>query len=234
MRRSLDLGLYLVIGPDVTLRHSVEHVALAAVAGGVTAVQLRCKDVPTRTFVALAQALRGALDVRNMPLLINDRVDVALAVGAAGVHVGQSDMRPDDARRLLGPDALIGFSITNVAEANALLNDAALRAATDYVGVGPVFATNTKLDAAPALWLARLAKLCAMLPVPTVAIGGIQLENAREVYASGVSGIAVVSAICAAEDATAAAQCLIALRDVDRDAHRQAGRDDHRHSPLVR
>lgn len=194
VRGALDLSLYLVIGPDVTAGRSLEEVVLDAVAGGdVTVVQLRNKQGSTRTFVEEARALMGLLRPLGIPLIINDRVDVALAAGADGVHVGQKDMDPADARRLLGPEAIIGLSVTSVSEACRV--DAAL---VDYAGVGPVFATATKPDAVPPLGLARTVEVCRVLGVPAVAIGGINRDNVARVRAVAVHGVAVVSAICSA------------------------------------
>jgi thiamine-phosphate pyrophosphorylase len=190
----LDLCLYLVIGSDVTARRPVAEVVRQAVAGGVTAVQLREKHRATRAFVEEARGLVAPLRPLGVPLIVNDRVDVALAAGADGVHVGQDDMAIADVRRVVGPAWIVGVSVTNAADASAV--DADL---VDYAGVGPVFATSTKLDAAPPLGLAGTEEICRMLRVPVVAIGGIHAENAAQVLTTGVHGIAVVSAICSAD-----------------------------------
>lgn len=182
------------------LGRSIEEIVLAGVAGGVTAVQLREKECSTREFLALARSLKKLLTPRGVPLLINDRVDVALAAGADGVHIGQSDMGYNDARALLGAGALIGVSVETPAQAvEAEMCDC------DYFGVGPIFPTATKTDAAPAWGLERLAELRRTSRHRLVAIGGINAANAAMVAAAGADGIAVVCAICSAPDPRAEA-----------------------------
>lgn len=201
-RRPLDLSLYLVIGPDALHGRAPRDVVLDAVAGGVTAVQLRWKGHPTRALVAEARALGAALRARGVPLFVNDRADVALAAEADGVHVGQDDLSAADVRRIAGAGLAVGLSVTSLHEARAV--DARL---VDYVGVGPVFATASKADAAPPLGIDGVREICRTLAVPAVAIGGIDHANAASVLATGVRGIAVVSAICgAAQPGTAAAR----------------------------
>lgn len=193
------------------LGRSVEQIVLEAVAGGVTAVQLREKECSTREFVALARGLKKLLAPRGVPLLINDRVDVALAAGADGVHIGQSDMAYPDARALLGAQALIGLSVETpeqAAQAESL--------DCDYLGVGPIFPTATKSDAAAAWGLGRLAELRKTSRHRLVAIGGINTSNAALVASAGADGIAVVSAICSAPDARATAAHLLGIIE---DAH---------------
>jgi thiamine-phosphate pyrophosphorylase len=208
MSRSLDLALYLVIGSDVTEGRRVEDVAREAVAGGVTAVQLREKNLSTRLFVEKARALAALLRPLGVPLIVNDRVDVALAADADGVHVGQDDMRPDDVRRIVGRQMFVGLSVTALDE--AIRVDADI---VDYVGIGPVFATSTKLDAARPLGLEGTAAVCRVLRVPAIAIGGINADNATAVLATGVRGIAVVSAISSAVRPREAAAVLALRRD---------------------
>jgi thiamine-phosphate pyrophosphorylase len=183
----------------------VEATVRAAVRGGVTVVQLRDKQAPDAELVALARALRGALAGTGVPLLVNDRVEVARAAGAEGVHVGQSDAAAADARAALGPEAIVGLSVETVAHARAVDPQV-----VDYVGAGPVFATPTKADHAMPLGFEGLAALCAASPVPAVAIGGVKAEHAGRVLAAGARGLAVVSAICAAPDPGAAARSLAA------------------------
>jgi thiamine-phosphate pyrophosphorylase len=211
VRRPLDLSLCLVVGPDDTRGRPVRDVVLAAVAGGATVVQLRRKDHAARAFVEEARTLVAALRPRGVPLIVNDRVDVALAADADGVHVGQEDLPVADVRRLVGERMLVGLSVTSPTEARVL--DAAL---VDYAGVGPVFATASKPDAAPPLGLDGTRAVCDVLAarargLPAVAIGGIGLANAAAVLATGVAGVAVISAICAADDPRAAAASLAAL-----------------------
>ncbi|MBQ1936297.1 MAG: thiamine phosphate synthase, partial [Bacteroidales bacterium] len=141
MRKNVDLSLYLVTDRDLSLGRSLEEVVSEAVAGGVTVVQLREKDASTGEFVELARRMMDMLNPLGVPLIINDRVDVALAVDADGVHIGQSDMKYEDARRLLGPDKIIGLSVESfedIEAANAL--------DVDYVGISPVYGTPTKTD----------------------------------------------------------------------------------------
>jgi len=200
MKPTADWSLYLVTDRPLSLGRPIDEIVRAAVDGGVTAVQLREKECSTREFIALARELKGLLAPRGVPLLINDRVDVALASGADGVHIGQSDMAYRDARMLLGPDALIGLSVeTSQQAAEAADWDC------DYLGVGPIFPTATKSDAAPAWGLDSLAGLRRTSRHALVAIGGINASNAASIAAAGADGIAVVSAICSAPDPRAAA-----------------------------
>jgi thiamine-phosphate pyrophosphorylase len=198
-----DWRLYLVTDRDLARGRSIAWVVEAALRGGVTAVQLREKSCPTSDFVQLGRELKKLLAPHQVPLIVNDRVDLALEIGADGVHIGQHDMDPERARRLLGPGAIIGLSIETIEQARA-----AVSLDVDYLGVGPVFATATKSDAAPPLGLAALAQVCAISRHRVVAIGGIGLENARQAIDSGADGVAVVSAICAAGDPERAARDL--------------------------
>ena len=189
------LKLYLVTDRDLSLGRSLEDVVSEAVKGGVTIVQLREKDASTGEFVALARRLMSILKPLGIPLIINDRVDVALAVDADGVHIGQSDMAYADARRLLGPDKIIGLSVESLEDleaANAL--------DVDYVGISPVYGTPTKTDTAEPFGLEGLRRAVEMSVHPTVAIGGMNARTIGEVMEAGADGVAVVSAICSAED----------------------------------
>ena len=201
MRQPRDWRLYLVTDASLAAPRSIEDVVRAALRGGVSAVQLRDKECPTRNFVELARGLKAILGPAGVPLVGNDRVDVALAAGADGVHIGQSDMEHRDARRRLGPDAVIGLSVETLEQA-----ERAASLDVDYFGVGPVFPTPTKADAAPAWGLERLAALRRASRHVLVAIGGIDLENAGATIRAGADGIAVVSAICAAPDPERAAR----------------------------
>ncbi|SFJ85124.1 thiamine-phosphate diphosphorylase [Desulfomicrobium apsheronum] len=198
-----DLSLYLVTDRELSLGRSTLDIVRAAVAGGVTCVQLREKRCATREFVAEARAVRELLVGTGVPLIINDRIDVALAVSADGVHLGQTDMLIADARRLTGPDMLIGISAECVADAIRAQAEGA-----DYVGISPVFATPTKTDTAPALGLDGVAAIRAAVSLPLVGIGGIGPDNAAEVIRAGCDGIAVVSAIVSAPDPKEAASRL--------------------------
>ncbi len=187
------LRLYLVTDSELSLGRPLAEVVEAAVRGGVSCVQLREKRLDTRAFVAQARALRALLAACRIPLVINDRIDVALACGADGVHLGQGDMPVEDARRLLPPEVFIGWSVEtpqDVQRAQGL--------PVDYLGVSPVFATPTKTDTARPWGLEGLRAARAATRLPLVAIGGIHAGNAREVLAHGADGLAVVSAICSA------------------------------------
>jgi thiamine-phosphate pyrophosphorylase len=205
MRNLFDLRLYLVTDPVLAGGRGVVDTVKAAIEGGVTMVQLRDPKASTRAFVAEARMLKSILAPRGIPLLINDRVDVALAAGADGVHVGQSDMDPADVRRLVGPKMIIGLSVGSPAEFAA---SAGSFGAVDYFGTGPVKATATKSDAGTAIGTAGLAAVVGMTDLPVVAIGGIGLGDVAGVFAAGAKGIAVVSAIMAAADPGAAARDL--------------------------
>jgi thiamine-phosphate pyrophosphorylase len=201
-----DLSLYLATDAALCAERGVGPTVRAAVAGGVTAVQLRDPHATTRALYDQARALLAQLDGTAVPLLVNDRLDVALAAGAAGVHLGQTDLPPVEARRLAGPDLVIGWSVSTADEVEAA---GALPPGTvDYLGVGPVFATSTKPDAATPLGLAGLAQLREKSSLPCVAIGGVGVGNARAVARTGVVGLCMVSALCAAEDPTATAEAL--------------------------
>ena len=169
-------------------------------------MQLREKDATTRAFIDEARALKAALAPFGAPLAINDRLDVALAVDADGLHVGQDDLPVADARRLLGPGKFIGLSITALDQ--ALRPDAA---AADYLGVGPIYAQQTKSDAAAPLGIDGLRRLRGLTGKPIVAIGGLTPDNSAPVLAAGADGLAVVSAIVAATDPEAAARRFAAL-----------------------
>lgn len=201
--RPQDLNLYLVTDRPLSLGRDMEWIVTQAVEGGVTMVQLREKDADTREFIELAQRLKAVLAPLGVPLLINDRVDVALAVDADGVHIGQSDMPYEMARRLLGPDKIIGLSVENmddVRRANEL--------DVDYIGISPVYSTTTKTDTAAPFGLEGLREAVRLSVHPTVAIGGMNARTAADVMACGTDGIAVVSAIVSADSPLEAARNL--------------------------
>ncbi|HOP39682.1 MAG TPA: thiamine phosphate synthase [Geobacteraceae bacterium] len=208
--KSFNLDLHLVTNRNVSLGRDLLDIVQAAVQGGVSVVQLREKECATREFVELGQAVSSLLQKTSVPLIINDRVDVALAIGANGVHIGQSDMPYVDARRLLGPDAIIGLSVES--EAHAL---AAEDLDVDYLGLSPVFTTPTKTELKEQLGLEGVAKIRRLSRHRLIAIGGINCENISAILKSGADGVAVVSAICSAPDplmATRQLQRQIALR----------------------
>jgi thiamine-phosphate pyrophosphorylase len=201
-----SLRLCLVTDRGLAAGRSVVDVALAAVRGGATMVQLREKEATTRAFIEQARALKAALAPFGALLAINDRLDVALAVDADGLHVGQDDMPVEEARRLLGPGKFIGLSITAVDQ--VLRPDAE---AADYLGVGPIYAQQTKSDAAAPLGLDGLRRLRGLTRRPIVAIGGLTPANSAPALAAGADGLAVVSAIVAAGDPEAAARRFVSL-----------------------
>ena len=202
---SLDLSLYLVTDPALCAERGLEATVMAAVRGGVSVVQLRDKHASDEEMIAQAIRLKALLDEYEVPLIINDRIEVALASGADGLHIGQSDGDPVEARRRLGEDALIGLSVQTLEQLKAVDVER-----IDYLGLGPVHATPTKPDHAAPLGIEGLTQLVRSSPLPTVAIGGISLANAGEVMTSGTDGLAVVSALCSAEDPAAAAQQFLA------------------------
>lgn len=199
----VDYALYLVTDRDLAKGRSTEDIVRAAVAGGVSVVQLREKAASTRSFIEQALAIFPFLKDHGVPLIINDRVDVALAVGADGVHLGQSDMPLAMARAILGPGKIIGISAECLADAVE-----ASRGGADYIGVSPIFATPTKTDTAQPLGLEGLARIRRSVNLPLVAIGGIGPANAAAVLRAGADGLAVVSAIVSAADPEAAAKNL--------------------------
>ena len=203
MPRPVDYSLYVVTDRALARGRATADVVRAAVAGGATCVQLREKECGTREFLEEARAVRAALRGTGVPLIVNDRVDVALAVGADGVHLGQRDLPIAAARRLGPPSWIIGVSAESVADAVRAERDGA-----DYVGASPVFATPTKADHAPPLGLEGLRAIRAAVKIPLVAIGGIHAGNARETIRAGADGLAVVSAIVAADSPREAARAL--------------------------
>lgn len=203
MRPPLDLSLYLVTDTRLCGDRGVAATVAAAVKGGVTAVQLRDPDADVRTLFALGRAIQAELAGTGVPLIVNDRLDVAVRLDADGVHLGQRDGSPAAARRQLGPRAYIGLSVSRP-EQLAHVPDA-----VDHLGVGPVFEQSTKPDADAPLGLGGLARIVRQSPLPCVAIGGIGVSEAAAVRASGAAGIAVVSAVCGQPDPEAAARSLL-------------------------
>jgi len=209
----VDLRLYAILDPERTHGRDLAELARAAAAGGATLLQYRDKYADTRDLVARARAIKAALAGTGVPLLVNDRVDVALAAGADGVHVGQNDMHADDARRLLGPQAIIGITLKkpeHVAELAAL--------PVDYGCIGGVFATASKDNPDPPVGLSGLAHLASNARttrpgLPVGAIAGIDASNAAAVIGAGADGIAVISAIFMAQDVKAATRNLRGIVD---------------------
>jgi thiamine-phosphate pyrophosphorylase len=201
-------GIYLVTDRGLCGGRSLEEVVGAALRGGVAYVQLREKNLSTRMFVEEARVVKQLLASRGVPLIINDRLDVALACEADGVHIGQDDMPYETARRLLGPKAIIGLSVETWADV-----EAAQKLDVDYLGVSPVFATPTKTDTREPWGLDGLRQIQAANRHPLVAIGGINAANAKAVAEAGAPCLAVVSAICSADDPAAAAATLKKILD---------------------
>ena len=198
-----DYSLYLVTDRTLSLGRSTVEVVRAAIRGGVSCVQLREKGCSTREFMDEARLLKALLAGTGVPLFINDRLDVALAVGADGVHLGQNDLPIADARRLVGNRMIIGISAESVADAIRAEAEGA-----DYIGASPVFTTPTKTDTAPPLGLDGLRAIRRAVRLPLVAIGGIDANNAAQVLRAGADGLAVVSAIVSAPCPRTAAAAL--------------------------
>jgi thiamine-phosphate pyrophosphorylase len=198
--KNVDWTLYLVADVDYAAERDIVSLVEDAIRGGVTTVQLRAKGLGTREFLRLATRMAAVLKRRDVPLIINDRVDVALACGADGVHLGQDDMPPDKARKLVGGSKVIGVSVNTPKEARE-----AERLGADYVGLGPIYATATKDTDLPVLGSDGIRRMRDKIGIPIVAIGGINAGNAAEVMKSGAAGVAVVSAILDAQDVRRAA-----------------------------
>ncbi|RRJ94270.1 thiamine phosphate synthase [Opitutaceae bacterium TAV4] len=213
MHPKTDYTLYLVTDAPARYQPGGDRAALlqsveAAVAGGATIVQYRATEGTRREHYETALALRDLLRPRAVPLIINDHIDLTLAVDADGAHVGQNDLPVNIARRLLGPHKLLGLSITHPSQL-PLPPSPAPAAIVDYLGIGPVFPTGSKADAAPALGLPLFARMTSdAAPLPVIAIGGITLANTPALFAAGAAGIAVVSALSASPDPSAAARAL--------------------------
>ena len=209
----VDLRLYALVDPEQAVGRDLAVLARLVAQGGATLVQLRDKHSDTRRMVAQARAIKTALAPLNVPLLINDRIDVALAVDADGVHVGQDDMAVEDARRLLGAGAIIGLSVKSVEQA-----EAAPIELLDYVGIGGVFATSSKDNPSPPIGPSGLARIVSVFrrraaDFPLCAIAGIDAGNAGEAIAAGADGVAVISALSRKDDPRAAARQLRGVVD---------------------
>ena len=192
---SFDLSLYLVLDPELCRTHSMVETTLAAIAGGATIVQLRDKRAGTEGLIRIGRELMDAMRGTGVPLIVNDDIDAAIAIGADGLHVGQDDLPTKTARDRLGPDKIIGLSIEDETVARKVD-----RSIVDYVGIGPVFATPTKPDHKPAIGFDGLANLVRIAGLPSVAIGGLKRDHVEPVFEAGANGIAVVSAICGQPD----------------------------------
>lgn len=204
MKKSdINYLLYLVTDRDILAGRDLGVCVEEAILGGVTLVQLREKELSSRDFYQAAQLIKRITDKYRVPFIINDRLDIALAVDADGLHIGQEDLPLTVARTILGNDKLIGVSAGNLVEAQTAEKDGA-----DYLGVGAVFTTPTKKDA-DHVSLAELARIKAGISIPVVAIGGIGEQNAKSVMEARVDGISVVSAILGKPDVRQAAADLL-------------------------
>lgn len=198
-----DPALMFITDPGIGTAADIEACVAAALKGGATSIQLRDKAASDADLIALARRLKALTQAVGVPLIVNDRVAVVEPADADGLHVGNDDMPPAEARRRLAPGRLLGLSVTSRTEALAVDP-----AQIDYAGVGPVFATPTKADAAPPVGLDGLADIANLLAAPIVAIGGIGIGNAQAVARSGAHGVAVISAIAFAADPVAAAAAI--------------------------
>ncbi|MGQ9843682.1 MAG: thiamine phosphate synthase [Spirochaetota bacterium] len=205
MTKQFRSFLYLVTDRQLA-KKPLEAVVEEAIKGGVDCVQLREKNIDTREFVEIAHKIKYIADRHNIPLIINDRIDVALAVQAYGVHLGQDDVPLKVARKLVPHSMIIGISVSTVNEAIEAEKDGA-----DYIGAGCVFPTSTKDDISGIIGLEGLQDIKKAVSIPVIAIGGIQIHNAEQVIWHGADGIAVVSAIVSSEDPYEASKKLKAI-----------------------
>ncbi|MCI7291678.1 MAG: thiamine phosphate synthase [Methanobrevibacter woesei] len=201
----LDLSLYLVTDKRNKTDEEFLEIIEEAIKGGTTVVQIREKEGETLDFYNLALKVKEITSKYNVPLIVNDRIDVALAIKSEGVHIGQTDMPADVARSLIGNEMILGVSASTVKEARKAEKDGA-----DYIGTGAVFPTATK-DDAPSITKDDLKEVTGSINIPTVAIGGITLENASELAGTGIAGISVVSAIMNSEDPKTASENLLKI-----------------------
>ena len=187
--KKIDYSLYLVADTSFMTLETAEKKVTEAIEGGVTIVQLRAKDISAAEFYNMALKIKMVTGYYNVPLIINDRVDIAIAADADGVHTGQEDLPAGEVRKLIGMNKIMGISVSNTYEA-----EKAERESADYLGAGAMFPTDTKLDA-KYVNLEELGEIKKKVQIPVVAIGGINAENAGQLFCAGADGIAVVSAI---------------------------------------
>ena len=202
----VDYSVYLVTDRELARGRTTLEIAGAAIRGGVSCIQLREKTCSTREFIDESLAIRSLLAQHGIPLIINDRVDVALAVKADGIHLGQKDMPCRMARQIIPESMIVGISVESLDDAIAAQKDGA-----DYLGVSPIYPTPTKTDTAQALGLEGLRSIRSEVNLPLVGIGGLNADNAAAVIYNGADGVAVVSAIVAADDPEAATRDLIEI-----------------------
>lgn len=201
---NIDYSLYLITDRGIIKDRCLKDCVEEAIKGGVTIVQIREKDASTREFYNIAKEVKEVTDKYNIPLIINDRLDIALAVDAAGVHLGQSDMSIEVARKILGEEKIIGISAGNLEEALE-----AEKSGADYLGIGAIFYTGTKKDIDEPIGLEGLKEIINKIKIPSVAIGGINKDNTEDVIKTGVNGISVISAILGYEDTKKASEELL-------------------------
>ncbi|WP_291321414.1 thiamine phosphate synthase [Desulfonatronospira sp.] len=206
MTTNIDYSLYLVTDRGLTHGRDLIQLVMEAVQGGVTMVQIREKSCTSGEFFSTARELKKKLTTLGVPLLINDRADIALATGADGVHIGQKDVPYQAVRELLGPGKIIGISINTYDQLKvAAMSD------VDYLSLSPVFPTPTKTDTSEPFGIEGLKKARSMTDKPLITIGGINRDNLSDVMATGMNGVAVVSAVCSAESPAEAAGDLIRI-----------------------
>ncbi len=201
--KEVDYTLYLCTDRGLMRSSTIEETVEQAIIGGTGVVQLREKDIDAKDFYEMAVRLKQITDHYHVPLIINDRVDIALACDAAGVHIGQRDIPAKQVRKMIGENKLLGVSASTLEEAVQAVEDGA-----DYLGIGAMYATNTKEDA-EIVTISELKRIREAVDVPIVVIGGINLDTLDNFKGYGIDGLAVVSAIMAAEDAEAAARELV-------------------------
>lgn len=204
-KKKTDYSVYLCTDRDLMSTQTLEEAVEQAIIGGTTLIQLREKDCSSRDFYETAVSIKKITEKYNVPLIINDRLDIALAVDAEGVHLGQSDLPAKEARQILGEDKIIGVSARNQELAIQAYEDGA-----DYLGVGAMYATSTKKDAKPTT-KEELARIRSSVPIPIVVIGGVNETNVTDFKGTGIDGVAVVSAIIAKPDIEEAARNLSKL-----------------------
>jgi thiamine-phosphate pyrophosphorylase len=197
-----DFKLYVIIDSKAAKGHDLVYIAAEAVKGGANIIQLREKDMAAREIVDLGRAIRKAIAGKDALFIVNDRPDIALAAGADGVHIGQDDIPPDAARAVIGKDKILGISTHSLGQALS-----AQKSGADYIGVGPVFSTPTKPDY-EAVGLDLIREVQRAVSIPFVAIGGINGDNIAQVIGAGARRIAVVRAVCGAQDIRNAARIL--------------------------
>lgn len=202
--KKVNYDLYLVTDRKLAKGRVLLDIIKSAVEGGVTIVQLREKECSTKEFLQEAKGIKAFLSSQKVPFIINDRIDIALAVDADGVHIGQDDMPPDLARKLLGNEKIIGISVSNIEELNLSLQNN-----IDYLALSPIFSTQTKIDTSLPIGLEGIPAFRKLTKLPLIGIGGINVGNAKEIVRIGCDGIAVVSAIISSDNPEDASRKLL-------------------------